>query len=616
MSAVTYNITNPSDDTIISSGLRLSAGQTLKNQTISEAQLSTYRKAGFIITQYAEPASNTGSGLTEWIQGKTFAVDAVIAYNGQLYICTTAHTSSSQFDPSKWRVLISAGRLIALAVVGTILKQKFTDEPDSAYRNILDFSTLLTDINSTLGSHSSQITNLQTLITANSNAISSFNSQIMALDTAIDARESEINSVRSALNALSMSLGSAATKNVGTVANTVAAGDDARILAALTNNSIIDVDGTSKSLIDWLRVINSTAGSVTPSDLTALENKLVNGASSSYDTFKELQIAIEDILSSVSTINTTLSNKSNVGHTHLAAEISDSTADGRNILRSTFSSMRTSLSLVIGTDVQAYNANLADISSLTTQTYGRSLLTASNATSAQTILNLGSAATLGAGVANGVATLDSTAKIPVAQVPDLDAAKVTTGVFDISRIPVIPSQKQEISTGDLTALTTTQQNNIGKGTIVTTVDGGRYVYTGTGSKTVEASYIKLADITPTIGSVEGLQTALDDKISQSTFNTLVTQVNALQTTVNALNAAKIKQTISEFYASKGNLSIGQTTFTTDDPYTPGKDNVLVIINGFPVLTQDFTATNGTQIVLGQGVTSADDEVKIISLKIG
>ena len=78
----------------------------------------------------------------------------------------------------------------------------------------------------------------------------------------------------------------------------------------------------------------------------------------------------------------------------------------------------------------------------------------------------------------------------------IDASKVTSGVFDIARIPVLPSQVQVASSGDLTALTSSQQTQIGQGTVVTTTDGFRWVYSGAGSKTTSASYTQLADITP------------------------------------------------------------------------------------------------------------------------
>jgi hypothetical protein len=82
------------------------------------------------------------------------------------------------------------------------------------------------------------------------------------------------------------------------------------------------------------------------------------------------------------------------------------------------------------------------------------------------------------------------------QKTDLVAADRITGVLSVDRIPVLPSQRQFMSSGDLSALTSGQQSEIGRGSVVTTTDGMRYVYSGEGSKTVAASYTVLADITP------------------------------------------------------------------------------------------------------------------------
>lgn len=108
---------------------------------------------------------------------------------------------------------------------------------------------------------------------------------------------------------------------------------------------------------------------------------------------------------------------------------------------------------------------------------------------------------------------------------DTVPASRLTGVIDVARIPVLPSQLQFVSSGGLANLTTQQQTAIGRGSIVTTTDGFRYVYSGDGSKTVAASYTILADITPAwdtvadkpsyfpsnIANVSGLQSALDGK---------------------------------------------------------------------------------------------------------
>lgn len=55
---------------------------------------------------------------------------------------------------------------------------------------------------------------------------------------------------------------------------------------------------------------------------------------------------------------------------------------------------------------------------------------------------------------------------------------------------------QTVASGGIANLTGPQQLQITTGTVVATPDGRRWVYSGTGSKTTEASYIVVGDITP------------------------------------------------------------------------------------------------------------------------
>lgn len=79
---------------------------------------------------------------------------------------------------------------------------------------------------------------------------------------------------------------------------------------------------------------------------------------------------------------------------------------------------------------------------------------------------------------------------------NLNAAALSSGTIDPARIPLLYSGIQVVSSGAISDLTSPQQTAISAGAIVTTTDGRRWAYSGSGSKTSEASYIILADVTP------------------------------------------------------------------------------------------------------------------------
>jgi hypothetical protein len=101
----------------------------------------------------------------------------------------------------------------------------------------------------------------------------------------------------------------------------------------------------------------------------------------------------------------------------------------------------------------------------------------------------------------GVNGLQTALDAKAATAHNHDASAITTGTIDPARIPVLPSSVQIVSSGAIADLTAPQQAEIGDGSIVTTTDGRRWVYTGSGSKVLEASYIELADITPDWGVI-------------------------------------------------------------------------------------------------------------------
>jgi hypothetical protein len=129
--------------------------------------------------------------------------------------------------------------------------------------------------------------------------------------------------------------------------------------------------------------------------------------------------------------------------------------------------------------------------------------------------------------------IDSKLALKLNATGSIDASQVTSGTFDVGRIPVLPSQIQITSSGDLTALTTGQQAQIGQGTIVTTTDGTRWVYTGTGTKTLAASYIILADVTPDWSVISNRPTNVSTWTNDATYITLGSVLTGFATGANS-----------------------------------------------------------------------------------
>jgi hypothetical protein len=117
------------------------------------------------------------------------------------------------------------------------------------------------------------------------------------------------------------------------------------------------------------------------------------------------------------------------------------------------------------------------------------------------------------------------------------AADLTSGTIDPARLPVLPSSIQVVSSSTIPNLTQAEQDQIVAGAVVTTSDGGRYIYRA-GAKTNLDSYVKLADLTPdwsvitnkpttftpathqhTISETTGLQAALDGKQPTGSYAT-------------------------------------------------------------------------------------------------
>ena len=91
-----------------------------------------------------------------------------------------------------------------------------------------------------------------------------------------------------------------------------------------------------------------------------------------------------------------------------------------------------------------------------------------------------------------------------------------------------------VSSGGIADLTTAQQALIREGSIVVTTDGKRWVYSGAGSKVLEASYIQLSDVTIVSTDITDSTTAGRALLTAATVQS---QRTALDIFVSAANLA-------------------------------------------------------------------------------
>lgn len=133
-----------------------------------------------------------------------------------------------------------------------------------------------------------------------------------------------------------------------------------------------------------------------------------------------------------------------------------------------------------------------------------------------------------------------------------DASAITSGTIDVARLPIFPSQEQVIISGVMYTANsqyyggddhfTDKMDSINQGTIVTTTDGFRWVYTGSGSKRYNTSYVVLADITPEWSAIANKPASfpvdghthdiVDVTNLQSTLNNLQSDIDGKQASGN------------------------------------------------------------------------------------
>lgn len=83
--------------------------QVVHNDKIYKCSTAHTSTSTFDDTKWAEISAGGGGGLDYWASSTTYALDDVVIYNDKIYRCTTAHTSSSTFDDTKFTEISAGG---------------------------------------------------------------------------------------------------------------------------------------------------------------------------------------------------------------------------------------------------------------------------------------------------------------------------------------------------------------------------------------------------------------------------------------------------------------------------------------------------------------------------
>ena len=152
--------------------------------------------------------------------------------------------------------------------------------------------------------------------------------------------------------------------------------------------------------------------------------------------------------------------------------------------------------------------------------------------------------------------------------------------------PLTPSAAQAaiVSTGTLADLTAPQQALVQEGSFVTTSDGKRWQYKGTGSKTLAGSYILISDESPEWAAIENKPTLQ--------FNSFTFSGNGTQTVFSVTGLADNNPSntfvcingVTQEPGSDYQVNATSQTVTLSSPLPPSNKLVVTTLGLIPVET--------------------------------
>ena len=558
--------------------------------------------------------------------------------NNNVYYINTPHTSSGT-QPLSSNANTAYYQLVVDAAAATTSATNAANSATAAAASAVTAGSYVSTVAASASSASTSATNaansatsasgyLATVSTSATNAANSATASAASASAASTSASNASSSASAASTSASNATTSASNASTSATAAQAALSSvetlfdnfDDRFLGTKTSNPTVDNDGNALSV--GAVYYNSVAQQVrfyNGSTWDAPSASAATSATSAATSASAASTSASNAASSASIASTAASNAESVYDSfddrYLGAKSSAPTLDndGNALLTGAIYWNTTSNSLFIWTGT-AWNAAAFSASGAVTSFNTRSgavTLTSNDVTSAIGFTPISSSSTdtltnkTISGSSNTISNLDASnlssgtvasarLSLIASDIPSLDAAKITTGT--------IASARLSLTSSDLPTVPTTKG-----GTGLTTIGtANQYLKVNSGATALEYGTVDLTSLSAsnlTSGTVPSAR--LSSIPNASLANSSIT-INGSSVSLGGsatIDAGVFNETVITPTAN-------QTTFTT--AYTV--NYVQVFVNGIKLLNGvDFTATNGTSIVLTSGVATTD-RVEIVKFK--